>query len=466
MGRTVVPIDLDQVSEWFFSNSPAGQRVEILDRVDTGRKFKPSKKGLKAHEKVYEGFLQGHSMVINNLHLWSEPAMRMARDLYEAVDLPVDVYMYLTPPHSSSYRIHSDVMDAWMVQLAGSKEWMLCNERNFDMKDDWVPPTCQNITTQGGDVTYIPFHTMHQVKTGDQLSAHLTVNVERQYFVWATLMIAVAHKTANPQTTMAKLIQSENYGLEGRNNLEKFFQKLQLSVPGLSRVPLGEQEPKMATKWLVRSLSEEDLPNDYVARVLDEYRALLEQSAKVLASNKKLAQKKMKVGKETVTGAQLLEELSQEGAAQAIPWVLELARHFCVTHFGADDKNRVQPPPEIFNSLASLRKIQDVAKAVKPGVKVHDLLTPETVLSRAPRVRIVLLLQEGKKDKDTLKLQFNGQLLQFPSTTSDLLHFSLSLFREGTSQGQPFLARDVPGGFDSAKSVLSELITAGALQVS
>merc|ERR1711957_594060 len=113
-----------------------------------------------------------------------------------------------------------------------------------------------------------------------------------------------AHKTANPQTTMAKLIQSENYGLEGRNNLEKFFQKLQLSVPGLSRVPLGEQEPKMATKWLVRSLSEEDLPETYIARVLDEYRELLQQSAKVLASNKKLAQKKMKVGKETVTGAQ------------------------------------------------------------------------------------------------------------------------------------------------------------------
>jgi len=335
------------------------------------------------------------------------------------------------------------------------------------MRDNYRPPTCQNITTQGGDVIYVPFHTMHQVKTGDQLSAHLTVNVERQYFIWATLMIAVAHKSANPQTTMAKLIQSENYGLEGRNSLEKFFQKLQLSVPGLSRVPLAEQEPKMATKWLVRSLSEEDLPSDYITRVLDEYRALIQQSADVLAKNPKLAKKKMKVGKETVTGAQLLGELSQEGAARAIPWVLELARYFCLTHFGADDKNRVQPPPEIFSSLSALRKIPDVAKSVQPGMKVHDLLTPETVLIRQPRTRIVLLLHESKKDKNSpLKVQFNGQALQFPSTSQDVLHFSLSLFREGTSQGGPFLAKDVPGGFDSAKSVLSELITVGALKAS
>ena len=39
-------------------------------------------------------------MVINSLHRWSEPGARLALELYGAVELPVDVYMYLTPPHS------------------------------------------------------------------------------------------------------------------------------------------------------------------------------------------------------------------------------------------------------------------------------------------------------------------------------------------------------------------------------
>ena len=62
-------------------------------------------------------------MVINSLHRWEATSARLADALQAELRLPVDVYMYLTPPRSHSYGLHADVMDAYMVQLVGEKNW-------------------------------------------------------------------------------------------------------------------------------------------------------------------------------------------------------------------------------------------------------------------------------------------------------------------------------------------------------
>ena len=108
--------------------------------------------------------------------------------------------MYLTPPHSRSYGFHSDVMDAFMVQLAGAKSWKVCD------KPTWMSPgvdthdpkklnaSCKEVEMKGGDVMYVPYGTLHLATTFSEFSMHLTVNIERQYYVWLALFLAMLHK--------------------------------------------------------------------------------------------------------------------------------------------------------------------------------------------------------------------------------------------------------------------------------
>ena len=115
--KSLVPITLEHVADWLESQGRDEEVIETLPHPVTRKAFRSDNPSPVQY--IQEAFLQGHSMVINSLNRWSEPGTRVAKDLNAAADLPVDVYMYLTPPHSQSYGMHSDVMDAFMVQLGG-----------------------------------------------------------------------------------------------------------------------------------------------------------------------------------------------------------------------------------------------------------------------------------------------------------------------------------------------------------
>ena len=103
-----MPITLDHVVEWIRSQGSSQETLELLRHPVTQKSFRPSPTATSSLQQISEAFMQGFSMVINSLHKWSEPGARLAKQLYAAAYLPVDVYMYLTPPHSHSYGLHSD----------------------------------------------------------------------------------------------------------------------------------------------------------------------------------------------------------------------------------------------------------------------------------------------------------------------------------------------------------------------
>ena len=121
--------------------------------------------------------------------------------------------MYLAPPYSMSYGYHNDEMDAFIVQIAGEKKWQLCtrvfsrrDQANFQSDrngDGVIPKGCTEVTMKGGDVLYVPFGTMHHVASATELSSHLTVNVERQFHTWASLLRAAMTKLLHNPTSSA-----------------------------------------------------------------------------------------------------------------------------------------------------------------------------------------------------------------------------------------------------------------------
>ena len=211
---SLVPIHMEHVVEWIETQGRDEEVIETLRHPITKKGFRGTKK-LEPVQYIQEAFLQGHSMVINSLNQFSEPGLRIAKDLNTASDLPVDVYMYLTPPHSRSYGLHSDVMDAFMVQLEGSKAWKVCDvtswmapELAFDKVPSKLNASCDEIIMQQGDVMYLPYGTLHQASTSSDYSMHLTVNIERQYYVWFALFFAMIHKVLMPEITVEGFLQS------------------------------------------------------------------------------------------------------------------------------------------------------------------------------------------------------------------------------------------------------------------
>lgn len=470
--ESAVSITLDHVAEWFGGAQGAenARELEVLPHPATGRELRGDSKALA---RAQEAFLKGHSMVINSLHKWSEPGMRLARELFEAVDLPIDVYMYLTPPHSKSYGLHKDVMDAWMVQVAGAKTWRLCEKRSFGRGvSEEGPETgkCETVTVRGGDVLYVPFCTLHRAETTSELSSHLTVNVERQYYVWATLLLAILHKVVNPGLTVEQLLRSGDFRMEGETALERALMLLMDEVPRLVRIPLGEREPQMASRWLTRPLSRDDLPQGYLPSVLYEYRSVVGDVAAAVSAGALQQYRNVELGGRKYAVEAIVQMLATEDAEKAVPWVLELVRVHVVRHFSHDDA-AILPPPETFLSLAALRSDAAAAARLNEGAAVIDEFTAETTLARRADIRAALLLEDelhlpAEARQKNIQLQVGSKALKFSAKSAELLHYCLGLFGNGAARGQPFLAGSVPGSLGaSEKKAIKKLVLEGLLRV-
>lgn len=224
LGQAVQPDDIE-----LFALPPSKQAGHGGD-FNAAPQPVPIKGRLK---RVRQAFGQGRALVINSLHRWCPKAAKLAATLREQVGLPVDVYMYLTPPYSHSYGVHADVMDAFMVQLVGRKQWKACDRDALN---------CTEVETANGDVLYLPMGAKHGAWTRDDLSAHLTVNVERQFYVWGSIFQAVAKHLLLPEAVpqLERLRDMRPFGMEEEGpdaTLVRFVSKLASRVPSLMQMP-------------------------------------------------------------------------------------------------------------------------------------------------------------------------------------------------------------------------------------
>ena len=133
--------------------------------------------------------------------------------------------MYLTPPRSHSYGLHADVMDAFMVQLVGERIGRS------------APPSASTSSCGAATCSTLPMGTKHHAWTEGSLSAHLTVNVERQFVVWGALLMATACRLLLDARKCGSALQP--FGMEGETGLSRALQSLaeQNGAPRLLRTP-------------------------------------------------------------------------------------------------------------------------------------------------------------------------------------------------------------------------------------
>lgn len=136
----------------------------------------PPGKGRRAGEAsvdaaaVMAHFDDGATIVLESLHRYWEPLTDFCRDLELALGHRLQVNAYVTPPGSQGFDVHRDSHDVFVLQISGSKHWLV-----YDRTDDGQVLIDQELTP--GTSLYIPKGFPHAATTGDSASAHLTIGI-------------------------------------------------------------------------------------------------------------------------------------------------------------------------------------------------------------------------------------------------------------------------------------------------
>lgn len=158
-----------------------GLRASSLRMVLEGDGVAPSKytvtpragRGIEARVSprlVYRHYLEGATIVLESLHTYWRPLTDFCRDLEIALGQRLQVNAYITPPGSRGFAAHRDDHDVFVLQVSGSKSWLVYDREDPDsvVIDDELRP---------GSSLYIPKGWPHEARTGDEASAHLTVGI-------------------------------------------------------------------------------------------------------------------------------------------------------------------------------------------------------------------------------------------------------------------------------------------------
>ena len=147
------------------------QSRPVTDFIDPGR--------------VYSLFAEGVTIVLQALHRYWDPLAHFCRELELELTHPVQVNVYVTPPHARGLDVHYDTHDVFVLQVSGAKQWKvydsavdlpLAHQRRKGRISDPGAPQIE-VDLQPGDCLYIPRGFLHAAETAARQSVHMTVGM-------------------------------------------------------------------------------------------------------------------------------------------------------------------------------------------------------------------------------------------------------------------------------------------------
>ena len=135
----------------------------------------PAKKSRSSERQVsgtlvYDRFDEGATIVLESLHRYWLPLTDFCRDLELSLGHRLQVNAYITPPGSQGFDVHQDTHDVFVLQVSGSKHWIVC-----DRDDPELLLIDEEI--ERGSALYVPRGFPHAASAGRRASAHLTVGI-------------------------------------------------------------------------------------------------------------------------------------------------------------------------------------------------------------------------------------------------------------------------------------------------
>jgi ribosomal protein L16 Arg81 hydroxylase len=204
--------------------------------------------------KVYQLFAEGSTVTLAYLDTAIPALTTLCRGLEAEFSHPFQANVYLTPPGSQGAKVHYDTHDVFVLQVTGSKRWTICGKpvelplRNQDFDPSEHRPGSPRLEFElcAGDAAYIPRGWLHEARSSDNISLHITVGV--LVYTWADFLLeCVADACLNDA--------------EFRKSLPPGFARNEFS---------GEQARAMFSR-LLQHLSERGTPDKILDRFIDEF---------------------------------------------------------------------------------------------------------------------------------------------------------------------------------------------------
>jgi ribosomal protein L16 Arg81 hydroxylase len=141
-------------------------------------------------DRVAAAFQAGATIVLQALHHNWLPLARFCRALEAALGHPVQANSYYTPRSAQGFAVHHDTHDVLVLQVAGEKQWLvyeplvelpLKHQRYSKSLGEHGPPVLE-ATLRAGDTLYLPRGWLHEARTSQTDSLHITIGINN--YTW------------------------------------------------------------------------------------------------------------------------------------------------------------------------------------------------------------------------------------------------------------------------------------------
>ena len=144
---------------------------------------------------VYQLFNEGSTIVLAFLDNVLPPLACLCRGLEGELNFPLQANVYLTPARGQGAKHHYDTHDVFVLQIVGSKRWSMYGtpvelplaNQDFDPKIHERGTPSMEFELEPGDLAYIPRGIMHDARSSEELSLHITVGV--LCYRWVDLLL-------------------------------------------------------------------------------------------------------------------------------------------------------------------------------------------------------------------------------------------------------------------------------------
>mmetsp|Transcript_24214 Transcript_24214/g.57140 ORF Transcript_24214/g.57140 Transcript_24214/m.57140 type:complete len:632 (-) Transcript_24214:1011-2906(-) len=234
------------------------------------------------NSELWSNYDKGCTIRLLCPHKYNDAVQSLLSTLEHEFHCMVGANAYLTPPRSSQgFAPHYDDIDAFCLQLEGSKRWKVYEptvELPRTSSEDFTPEDLEGIepvldvTLEEGDLLYMPRGWIHQactLKDNNQHSLHLTVSAMQQW-AWIDLMEIVV-----PEALRAAAESSDSTNLrEGLPQGFMDYMGVQYEETETENLPeslkkSAQDEKKVSKKLHIRSLLRQQFKEDAKKRIME-----------------------------------------------------------------------------------------------------------------------------------------------------------------------------------------------------
>jgi ribosomal protein L16 Arg81 hydroxylase len=158
--------------------------------------------GVVDNVRLYQQFADGGTIGFNQLHTMVPMLHDLCRSLERDIGCRFQTNIYMTPGRSQGFPTHYDSHDVFVMQISGVKSWKLFNTpielpfRGQPFKRDETPKgeVTMEFDLRPGDMVYVPRGVMHDARTGDEETLHVTLGALATS--WTELLLEAVAKVS------------------------------------------------------------------------------------------------------------------------------------------------------------------------------------------------------------------------------------------------------------------------------